>query len=63
MSKKLAKRVDKKFKKSAQKSPKMVPRPTQEGPKMRSKFDFNFRGQEKYAIGGIKKTIRKSIEI
>ena len=63
ISKRLPKLVHKMFNKSAQKSPKMVPRATQEGPKMRSKFNFNFKRQKKYAIGGIKNAIRKSIEI
>ena len=43
MSKRIRKHVDKKFNKSFQQSPKMVPRPTQEDPKTSSHVDSNFK--------------------
>ena len=36
-----------KVQKTTQKSAKMIPRPTQEGPKMTAKIDFNFKRQKK----------------
>ena len=44
-----------KVQKATQKSAKMIPRPTQEGPKMTSKIDFNFKRQTKWGPRAMKK--------